>query len=295
MVFSATLRLAPAAIVLAAPAVWGQAASEPLSDFGVLGQLSSQITVANPQNVAPVACAPTSTANGLTFLDTYYGASTFTTSPDNYTAINNLATVMGTTYTAPNGGTPVAGMVSGLKTYLSPTGANPAPSVFVQSALWSSTTPAQDAGSLAGLLTANDGVELLIQWGLFRGTAFTAAGGHAVTLDAVNYNATAGSGTVGFVDPWGAGLPVAANPSASFVTADVIALNGYLYITNYSENFVPPPQTEGGVPGDFAGNTAVSGIIVGYVAEGVPDVESTWLILGACAAGLATFRRALRR
>jgi hypothetical protein len=204
---------------------------------------------------------------------------------------------MGTVYNATTmkGGTPVAGMIAGLKSYLSPTGANPAPSVSVQSAIWSKTTPAQDAGSLAGLLKADDGIELLIQWGRFTDAGFTDAGGHAVTLDAINYNPTTGVGTVGFVDPWGAGLPVAASASASYVTADIIAVRGYLYMSNYSENFVPPPQTEGGVPGDFAGNTPVSGIIVGYVAEGVPDAESTWLMLGACAAGFATLRRSLRR
>jgi hypothetical protein len=287
----------PAAILLTTPVVWGQSASEPLSDFGLLGQLSTAINVANAANVAPVACAPTSAENALTFLDSFYGPSIFTSNPNTYDTINSLATSMGTAYNGTKGGTPVAGMVTGLQSYLSPTGFNPAPSVTVQSAIWSKTTPAQDASSLAGLLKADDGIELLIQWGNFNGPngAFQVTGGHAVTLDAVNYNPTTGTGTVGFVDPWGAGLPVAASASASFVTADVTALNGFLYISNYSENFVPPPQTEGGVPGDFAGNTAVSGIIVGYVAEGVPDAESTWLVLGACAAGLAALRRSLRR
>jgi hypothetical protein len=290
----AKMHWATMAILLATPAVWSQTASEPQSDFGLLGQLSSQITVANSKNVAPVACAPTSTANGLTFLDNFYGPSLFTSSPNDYTAVNALATAMGTTYNGTKGGTPVAGMVTGLQSYLSPTGANPAPDVSVQSANFSSGTAAKDASSLAGVLEANDGVELLIQWGTFSAGTFKSSGGHAVTLDAVNYNPTMGFGTVGFVDPWGAGLPITASPSASFVTADVIALNGYLYITNYSENFIPPPENEGDEgAGDFAGNTAVTGVIYGYVAEGVPDVESTWLMLGVCAAGLATARRSL--
>jgi hypothetical protein len=294
------LALVPAALVLAAPAVWGQNASEPLLDFGLLGQLSSQITVANADNVAPVACAPTSTANGLTFLDNYYGPSIFTLNPDNYTAVNSLATSMSTAYdaTTKKGGTTDPNMVAGVTSYMSATGANPAPKVSVQNALWTgvTTTAAQDAGALAHLLSAHDGIEALITWGSFNGPAgaFNGTGGHAVTLDAVNFNATTGVGTVGFVDPWGAGLPISASPSASYVTADVISKGGFLYITNYSENFVPPPQTEGGIPGDFAGNTATSGIIDGFVAESVPDVESTWLILGACAAGVATLRRSLR-
>jgi hypothetical protein len=73
--------LVAAVIFLATTVVWGQSASEPSGDFGLLGQLSTSVTVANPVNVAPVACAPTSTANGLTFLDTFYGPSIFTSDP----------------------------------------------------------------------------------------------------------------------------------------------------------------------------------------------------------------------
>jgi hypothetical protein len=305
----ATQTFAPAVILLAAPAVWAQHASEPINDFGTLGQLNSGIQYANPQNVAPVACAPTSTVNALEFLSTYYGVSAGFANPNaltTYPAIDTMAQNMGTSYstatTPPSGGTSFNGMVNGVTSYVSATGANPDSRVSVSSALWAgnngnnTTTVNADASTLAHLLSADDGIEMLIFWrGLNRFGRPVTTGAHAVTLDAINYNPTTGVGTVGFVDPWGNGSagPIA---TASYVTANVINLGGYLYMTNYSANNVAvPPFNDGGLDRTgFAGNQAVAGRIVGFVAESVPDAESTWILLGTCAAGLAALRRSLR-
>jgi len=73
--------------------------------FGVLGQLNSGVTNKNSLLIRPFACVPTATINGLTYLYNYARATppkglglanVFSTSPNTYLQINNLATAMGT-------------------------------------------------------------------------------------------------------------------------------------------------------------------------------------------------------
>lgn len=79
-----------------------------LDYLNYFGTLSQQVTgpnginVMNGQNVAPNACVPTATANGLTYLENYveYTLNEHTPftgySPNSYQAVNDLATAMGT-------------------------------------------------------------------------------------------------------------------------------------------------------------------------------------------------------
>ena len=87
-------------------------ASEPSVDFGQLGQLNAGVTYVNPNTtgtspspmypysttVGPNACVPTSVANGLIFLNNYYGENFFSSyNPSgNYKTVNDLANDMGT-------------------------------------------------------------------------------------------------------------------------------------------------------------------------------------------------------
>ena len=83
-------------ILSMAAAAQAQTATEPLSDFGFLGQGNAGITVANGLNIQFNACAPTAVDNGLTFLQNFYAAPLFSQNVNTYAAVNNLATAMGT-------------------------------------------------------------------------------------------------------------------------------------------------------------------------------------------------------
>src|SRR2546422_10281326 len=104
-----------------------QSGSETLADFGLLGQGNASVN--GSQALKNNSCAPTAITNGLTYLETYLLSISqpdpFTTSPNTYTQLNNLQSAMVTGTT----GTPLTTMWTGLQSYFSPVGANPAPTV----------------------------------------------------------------------------------------------------------------------------------------------------------------------
>jgi len=221
--------------------------------------------------VANNACVPTATANGLTYLENYMNfsldqPSPFTTTPNTYGQVNNLITAMGTTAN----GTTTANQFNGLLNYLSPGGANPAPTVRV-TGQYSAATPAgwgppaaptpqfmqttPTAAYLASVLNANDGVEIGVQWGTIQNGSFSPYnGGHELTLEAINMQA----GTITFMDPWGTSPNGKdAGSTANSVQASLQLLNGFLVLT-YPQNYVGPDlNTENGAAvGDLNGQVA---------------------------------------
>ena len=196
-----------------------QTASEDYSIVNTwLGQGNASVN--GSQAVQNNSCVPTSTANGLSYLDAYQLSlslpSPFTVSPNSYAAVNALQTQMGTTAS----GTTTSGELNGLQTYLSaPAGANknPAPSVT----LGGQASPAEPAAFfgaglnaglnlqnanptaqfLANALTAHDGVQIGILWGTVSDGNFTYDGGHFVSLTSISL--TGGSGTMGILESLG--------------------------------------------------------------------------------------------
>ncbi len=116
-------------------------------------------------------------------------------------------------------GTSYPDRVTGTMSYLSPTGANPSPNVYVAGGQYAARySPAPSIGPtvqsamqsfsvaqfLAGGLAANDGVQFGILWGSLDTATdvYTQGkGGHFVTLQEIAYNAATGTGTIDFIDP----------------------------------------------------------------------------------------------
>ena len=296
--------LLAAAIALAAglavgPAFGNITGTEDLTYFGMLGQGNTGITVSNPDPIQPNACVPTATANGLTYLENYANfvrdePSPFTVTPNNYAAVNALATAMGTKDTLINGndvgGTQTYPQFNGLQNYLSAGGANPAPSVVISGQISPSETagflgtgPLQagmnvanvtpTATFLASALNANDAVEVGIEWGSYSGNVFTASGGaHELTLQSINLGT--GSGTIGFIDPWG-NASSAGSTAASVSATVTLEGDGFLYVT------YPITWTGGDGdtnPGDAFGSGGQTGRIIDAAVQAVPEPTSLALL-----------------
>lgn len=324
--FRSTSLQAGASLLLLACVSTGrsQSGSETLSYFGALGQGNGGVTYVNPNYansvaVGPNACVPTATANGLAFLENYanFGLdipSPFTTTPNAYPQVNNLAAAMGTFNTTKSGaggwtnlgGTYTTSMFNGLQNYLGTGGSNPAPTVSI-SGQYAGGTPATwftgtfnkglnlanstpSPAFLAGALNANEAVEITLEWGSYNGNTWNAlGGGHEVTLNSINM--ASGSGTIGFIDPWGSG--VGSNPGTDGVNVNgtVSLVNGYLYVT-YPITVSGPDPTDNN-PGDVVGSNGETGRIDVAMVEAIPE-PSTWL-LGSAVLFLLIARRPDRR
>jgi hypothetical protein len=231
-----------------------------------LGQLNAAVT-ANIQNDA---CAPTSYADGLIYLNNLYGNqyqnyNISSSTANGYKAVNDLATVMGTT--SPGGtsygtsGNQTSGnSVSGLAKYISKTGANPAPGVSIVGGQYIVGTGASipggptgpnnnfanvvpTAATIAGWLNKNYAIEILLQFGSYGGVGGTtwtqSKGQHYVDVTSINV----ANKTLTLLDPWGT--------SASQESATMNIVGGYMYLT--SINYVTGLF---GVPGQDNGGTA---------------------------------------
>jgi hypothetical protein len=184
------------------------------------------------------------------------------------------------------GGTTIVGTATGLIDYLSPTGANPAPTVVVTGQL-SPSTPlswigdgiatidfaqtSPTAAYLAQVLNANDGVEVGIQYGTFGGPSgitFNPTGGHEMTLQSIDFNAASGTGTIGFIDPDG---------TVAYALDGTVSLDdGFLYVTYKLDN----------------GQTVFGRILDDTVESiSIPDSAMTSSLLGMSLLGLCVFRR----
>jgi hypothetical protein len=152
------LLLAPAAILLASPALWGQTNSEDPNSFGTLPQDAP--TINNPT----VACAPTAVIDGLTYLENTYdaanpGSQLFNNMTpaqlDTAAQVNTLATDMGTPPGSPPGtaASPppytLQQMLDGTQTYLNN---NPTQVGLTMSMVNSWETTAPGATSTAQIL-----------------------------------------------------------------------------------------------------------------------------------------------
>lgn len=285
--------LVPALLCLAASNLNAQNASEfslydNLPIF--LGQGNSQVN--GSQAVMNNSCVPTSTANGLSFLEQYAFSISmpdpFSSSPDTYATVNSLQTSMGTTAK----GTTVAGQQTGVGTYLT---AN-APSVT-----WGNNSD-PTAMLLGNLLNSDAAIQLGILWGTSVNSMFPGTnGGHFVSL--VSMNLTGGSGTMTILDPWGnntTGAGVNAGTNATFQTLAVSTItltNGafigtYLDVTytNTSVLYVGPDDTfvADGTTAYGAG-AAMTGLIAVDTIEMVPEPTS-FALLAVGALGLGAIR-----
>ena len=328
----------------AASLAQAQSASEDSTLFGMFGQLNSAITVQNGQLIGPNACVPTATVDGLGYLYNYAISEsqpaplTFATS---YTSVNNLATSMGTfndnyyqyynnsnvlVYVSKNvrndaaaaakgatsysliqniGGTPTTSMFNGLQSYLSNTGANPAPNVKISGAIGGATPAGWLPGTLsAGLnvslnttptaqylannLNAHNAVEITLEWGVFKNGAWVSQGGHEVALYSIDL-ANNGTGTIGYLDPWGAGGTSASGMSASLQ----LMPDGYLYASNFASQPADenPPDLADSAPGTPV--PSILGRIDVAMIESVP--EPSPLAFGLLGAAVLFIRRFLSR
>jgi hypothetical protein len=292
-----------ASIMAVGTAAHAQSGSENLASFGTLGQLNTAVTgYANG-----TACAPASVADGLIYLNNVFGPGTFSSSPNSYTALNTLATDMGTT----SGGTAFGSEVSGLQTYISTSPkvdiaggqygsglAGPAVPSSLSSIVKSATPTAQ---FLAGGLNAQQAVTVWIQFGTYSGGVFTAAGGiHSVTLNSISD--TGGSGSVAFVDPWGTGTSSATAAATEKTATLTTEADGYLYLTgfssggSYSDEPAGTYTPAGELPGEAGGPPPPggwSGRIVADLDEAVVPEPATY-IAGALLLlplGLTFFRK----
>ena len=283
--------------------VKAQSGSEDIGAFDFLGQLNKAVTYENNLDVGPVACVPTAVANGLYYLQHYAAMQgqpdPFTVSPGDYTAVNQLAQAMGTSYMVfinPNppppkvnsGGTDIAPSALGLMTYLSAKGQNPAPTVSVKGQYspdcplswigtgfgekgftqnFSKTTPT--AAYIAAALNANDAVEIGVQFGNFGGNSalqFNPNGGHEMTVYDIDFNAKTEKGTIDFIDPFG---------TSAYTAQGALTLNdGTLYLQYTTQN------------GD-----KVFGRILDDVVESVPDHALTCYMLGGSLLVLGAYCR----
>lgn len=306
-----SLTLAVASVLLAASLAQAQSGSENISFFGTFGQGNNAIVGANSQAVANMACVPTATINGLTYLQNYQASignpNTLSFGPT-YTSINNLITSMGTTAN----GTGMGNAANGLASYLGPTGANPAPTVTINGqytslgtyttgwytgmpGTFANTTPT--ASFLANALNANDGVEFTVVWGsMTNGTYYVNGGGHELTLQSINL----GAGTISFLDPWGNTQPVNnGGTSANLYTANLSVQSGFLTVmyptNNAATGLEPDPEEINSTdPGDANGQI---GYIVADMVEAVPEPAPSTLIGAAMVAwiGWTIHRRRLTR
>jgi hypothetical protein len=256
-----------------------------------LAQGNSGIT--GSQSLLENACAPVATANGLSYLYSL-DSSAFSSSPNNYTAVNNLISAMGTGTT----GTTGANILSGLQSYLSPTGANPSPGI-------TATQTSEPTGlNLNTALAANDAVQIGILWGTESGSGptytFTTSdggGGHFVSvtgIDIVN-----GSGTMTVLDPWGSagGNPgtTAATVTLSVSTYNFSGIGTVLYV-NYGPGSTQPADntstdgTGSSSYGGFGGFSFPSGYIALEDIESVPEPSTIALMAGTGLAWLARRR-----
>src|SRR3954447_9614140 len=234
-------------LLLSAPA-WGQIGSENSSLFGSRGQGGATYVnnalpnppLGNPSPyqpysvaVGPNACVPTSTANGLAYLENYTTglgfANPYSTLPNLFAQVDtlslrqqtfNLTKTDGTaTQNYSNlGGTYTDYMFNGTRAWLNAN--NPAnnitlsgevasgtPASWLPSAFAANTNAALNttptAAYLAGLLNGkNNAVELTIEWGKYVNNVWqTGGGGHEVALTSINMTTS----SIGFWDPWGFG------------------------------------------------------------------------------------------
>jgi len=247
------------------------------------------------QTIQNNSCVPTSTANGLAYLEAYQvnvlgQSDPFTVSPDNYTAVNSLQGAQGVTAS----GTSAADALSGLNNYLA--SSNPAPNVVT------SQTADPSAQSLANALNANSAIQLGILWGVVAndGTFIPTdmGGGHFVSL--TGESLTAGSGTMTLLDPWGInGVSPNAGTQGASITVNVSTVNltgvGNVLELIYPNTLTDPPDdlnTENGTGVDSFG---IASRTVGYIA--VDDIESvvpeptSMVLMGVGALALLAKRR----
>jgi hypothetical protein len=213
------------------------------------------------------------------------------------------------------GGTFVNNMYNGLQSYLSKKGANPAPRVILSGQQMASAVPksfySANGGKvpnwvtsgkpttsfLATALDDNDGVEMQIQWGTYKGTTFTPGfGAHELTLDYISLNTATDKGEIGFLDPEGSAT------KATALMTPLSLVNGYLYFSDPADITDNELGDGPGAAGDHFGRIT-SDIVEGLAPiaaqgppnpRGVPDGASTLFILGAAIIGLAAFARHAR-
>jgi hypothetical protein len=280
--------------------------SEDASLYGQLGQLNNAVVAGNNnqgQAIANWSCFAASAANGLIFLEKYQQninqPDPFDSSPNTYATINTLIPLMGITAK----GTAITPAFNGLVSYLSPTGANPSPTVSV-TGQYGTVTPAGFLGGvpgasianatptaafLAGALNANKAVELTFQWGTLNGNVFTVgSAGHEVALTALSLAAN-NTGTITYMDPGQPGSTTGTLMDANLI----LGSDGYLDISGakvHSSGIGAGNDPDNNTTDDSTFDIGAgfgAGRIVADMIEAVPEPASSTIIIAAALIGLA--------
>jgi hypothetical protein len=263
-------------------------ATETLGNFGTVSQLNSGVT--GTDALRANSCVPTSVDNGLIYLNTTYGVpGLIAGNGDTYLTENTLSTDMGTTAN----GTTFPNEVSGLATYIGPTGQNVSPPVQIVGGqispingpwgtvngnnIQNNTLPT--VMQMYNWLLAKDAVEFWINW--------SGGGAHSVTLYGIDINTVngvaTGSGTLSFIDPFG-GTPMAGGNGGSAVTITSATFTTIVGGGNNGEIMINGGYTGGaannGADPDNAGRSS-TGYIVTDLAEGIAVPEPSTCVAGA--------------
>jgi hypothetical protein len=248
-----------------------QYAQEGLTDFGIYSQNATSDNTATGTYLiqptsgiagaqkAPVACAPTSTVNSLVYLQNAYGITGLVDPTNAYNTINTLASgaYMSTNDQLPNppanyvSGTTAPNMLAGKEKYLqnhfTPQKGYTAIQTVGQS-LYSSqpangaaiggvTQTAPTTTFIQQQLAAGEDVEMGFLWSDSSGNPV--GGGHVVTLTGIDYDMTTNSGSISFLDPFGA-----------------IGTGSAVDIVSRSLTFLSPLAPNGAVVFGYAGGAA---------------------------------------
>jgi hypothetical protein len=247
-----------------------QSASEPVGQFGTVGQQSAGIVNGGQ------ACGPTSTYNSFVYLQNQFGVTGLFQNGAASNTINQLGVDMNPNNTntgvSPNGVSEQQ-LVNGKTTYINGQTLNKPITIESQ------VNPGGVGTNLTwefimAQLRAGQDVELGWRW--------TTGGGHVVTLTGMTWDPDLNTGTMSFLDPYN---PAGGNAPALPITGTVNGTDATGFQLSYSGGAAGPDSDP-----DNPGNASTGNLSV-VAAESVPEPIGVGAIACCCALLLSRGRR----